>query len=74
MYKLGTFKQNYPGGFVTEVIVAVINTKTLEEKQCWTNENQTSIRIELVLKCLSFLISLWLVSMDICRLNVLLKD
>lgn len=38
--KLGTFKQ-----IVTEVVVAVMNNKTLEEKQYWPNENETSIRI-----------------------------
>lgn len=58
---------------VAEVIVTVINTKTLEGKQCWPNENQTSVCIEMVQQCLSFLKSLWLVSMEICSLNVLLK-
>lgn len=70
---LGTFKQNYPRGLVLKVIVAVINTKTTEGKQCWPNENQTSMRIEIVPQCLSFLKFLWSVSKEICSLNVLLK-
>lgn len=68
--KLGTFKQNYPRGLVLEVIVAVIKTETLEGKQCWANENQTLMRIEIVPQYLSFLKSLWSISKEICSLNV----